>query len=138
MVAVAHDRAARVSSAREALAWFLPGPFPEEFATEERCSIVESLNDPASPEVSLARARVAPGVTTRRHLLRGTVERYVILRGRGRVEIGGELRDVAPGDRVLIAADVAQRITNTGAEDLVFDCLCVPRFLPENYVDLGD
>lgn len=122
----------------EAPAWFLPGPFPPEFATGERCSIVEALNDPASPEVSLARARVAPGVTTRNHLLRGTVERYVIREGRGRVEIGGVFRDVVPGDRVLIPADVPQRITNTADTDLVFDCLCAPRFLPANYVDLGD
>lgn len=118
--------------------WFLPGPFPPEFATGERCAIVEELNDPACPDVSLARARVAPGVTTRNHLLRGTVERYVIQEGGGRVEIGGETRDVAPGDRVLIPADVAQRITNTGDADLVFQCICTPRFLPENYVDLGD
>ena len=127
-----------MTSAPESPAWFLPGPFPPEFATGERCSIVEELNDPARPEVSLARARVAPGVTTRRHLLRGTVECYVIRAGEGRVEIGGEVRDVVPGDRVLIPADVAQRITNTGDTDLVFQCVCAPRFLPGNYVDLGD
>jgi mannose-6-phosphate isomerase-like protein (cupin superfamily) len=116
----------------------LPGPFPPEFLTEERCAIVEELNDPACPEVSLAQARVAPGVTTRTHLLRGTFECYVIREGRGRVEVGGEIRDVSPGDRVLIPADTPQRITNTGDTDLVFQCLCAPRFLLENYVDLGD
>lgn len=118
--------------------WLLPGPFPPEFATEERCAIVEELNDPACPEVSLARARVAPGVTTRNHLLRGTVERYVIQEGEGVVEIAGLRHPVGPGDRVLIPADVAQRITNTGAADLVFHCVCTPRFRPENYVDLGE
>ena len=113
--------------------WLLPGLFPPEFATEELCSIVEELNDPACPEVSLARARVAPGVTTRTHALRGTVERYVIRAGRGRVEVGGEVRDVGPGDRVLIPAGVTQRISNTGDADLIFQCICTPRFLPENY-----
>ena len=49
--------------------WLLPGPFPPEFATDERCLITELLNDPACPEVSLALARVAPGVTTRLHAL---------------------------------------------------------------------
>lgn len=119
-------------------AWLLPGPFPPEFGTGERCFIVEELNDPACPEASLARARVAPGVTTRNHLLRGTVECYVIREGTGRVEIGGEIRDVGPGARVVIPADTPQRITNTGESDLVFHCLCVPRFMPANYVDLGD
>ena len=96
--------------------WLLPGPFPAEFPTEERCAITELLNDPACPEVSLARARVAPGVTTRLHAVRGTVERYVILEGRGVVEVGGATAPVGPGDRVLIPAASPQRITNTGGD----------------------
>lgn len=77
--------------------WLLPGPFPAEFPTEERCFIIEILNDPRCPEVSLAQARVAPGVTTRLHRLDGTVERYVIRRGTGRAEIGGVVVPVGPG-----------------------------------------
>lgn len=118
--------------------WLLPGPFPAEFPTEERCFITEEMNDPACPEASLARARVPPGVTTRLHRLRDTVECYLIRSGTGIAEIGGALHPVATGDRVVIPADVPQRITNTGAADLVFHCLCAPRFRPENYVDLGD
>lgn len=118
--------------------WLLPGPFPPEFETDERCAIVERLNDPACPDVSLARAHVAPGVTTRRHRLTGITERYVIVAGTGLVEIGGESAPVGPGDRVLIAPGLAQRIRNTGPGDLVFDCLCTPRFVPAAYVDLGD
>lgn len=118
--------------------WLLPGPFPREFYTEERCFITEQMNDPTCPEMSLARARVAPGVTTRLHLLRGTVEVYVILSGTGLVEVGGVSAYVAPGDRVVIPAEATQRITNTGERDLVFQCLCQPRFRVENYVDLGD
>jgi mannose-6-phosphate isomerase-like protein (cupin superfamily) len=116
--------------------WLLPGPFPAEFATEERCAIAERLNDPACPEVSLARARVATGVATRLHALRGTEERYVIVAGEGVVEVDGETARVGPGDRVLIAAGLPQRVTNTGTADLVFDCICTPRFRPENYADL--
>ena len=117
-------------------AWLLPGPFPAEVPSDERCAITELLNHPACPGVSLARARVAPGVATRLHALRATAERYVILEGRGVVEVAGETARVGPGDRVLIPPDAAQRITNTGAADLVFDCLCTPRFAPEAYVDL--
>lgn len=119
-------------------AWLLPGPFPAEFPTEERCFITELMNDPACPEVSLALARVAPGVTTRLHHLLGTVERYLILADTGIVEIAGQSAPVAPGDRVLIPADTPQRITATGPAPLEFHCLCTPRFRPENYVDLGD
>ena len=52
------------------------------------------------------------------------------------MEIAGETAAVGPGDRVLIAAGIAQRIANTGAEDLEFYCLCTPRFRAENYSDL--
>ncbi len=119
-------------------AWLLPGPFPAEFPTGERCFITEELNDPACSEVSLARARVPPGVTTRLHRLVGTLECYVIQQGVGLVEVAGLSAFVAAGDRVLIPAGVAQRVTNTGEGDLVFQCVCAPRFRPENYVDLED
>lgn len=118
--------------------WLVPGPFPAEFMTDERCSITELLNLPENPDGSLALARVAPGVTTRLHRLAGTVECYVILAGTGIVEVGGARAVVAPGDRVVIPAGVSQRITATGRETLEFHCLCTPRFRPENYTDLGD
>lgn len=118
--------------------WLVPGPFPPEFTTDERCSITELLNVDASPEASLALARVAPGVTTRLHAVAGTVERYVILSGTGVVEIDGVAARVGPGDRVVIPAGIPQRIAATGPEGLAFHCVCTPRFRPENYIDLGD
>jgi mannose-6-phosphate isomerase-like protein (cupin superfamily) len=35
---------------------------------------------------------------------------------------------------VRIPAGVRQRITNIGNADLLFYCVCSPRFLPEAYV----
>ena len=109
-----------------------------EFYIDERCHIAEWSNTPDDPELSIARARVAPGVTTRWHRLRGTVERYVILEGRGRVEVGQlPAHDVGPGDVVIIPAGCRQRIANTGAQDLLFLALCTPRFDAGVYEDLG-
>jgi len=99
-----------------------------EFTTAERCAIVELLNDDEYRACSIARARVAPGTSTRRHALRGTIEHYVILEGRGEVEIGGAAAAVAPLDVVSIPAGTPQRITNIGEIDLVFLCVCTPRF----------
>ena len=105
-----------------------------EFEIEERCAIVELANDADDPAVSIARARVAPGVTTVWHRLRGTVERYVVLEGRGRVDVGGlPPAEVGPGDVVVIPAMCAQRIANAGDRDLVFLAVCSPRFVPECY-----
>lgn len=108
-----------------------------EFETDERCSIVELSNTSDDPDVSIARARVMPGVTTAWHKLEGVVERYVIISGRGRVEVGElEPLDVVEGDVVLIPSGVRQRIMNTSAADLIFLAICNPRFTSESYVNL--
>jgi mannose-6-phosphate isomerase-like protein (cupin superfamily) len=105
-----------------------------EFATPERCFIVESYNREESPELSIARARVEPGVTTAWHVVEGTVERYVVAEGRGRVWVGdGAPEDVGPGDVVTIPPGIAQRIANVGDRDLIFYCVCTPRFEQRNY-----
>jgi len=108
-----------------------------EFYTAEGCYINELSNSDADPEASIARARVRPGVTTRWHRLAGTTERYVVLSGAGKVEIGNlAVQTVAPGDVVLIPPGCRQRITGLGDEDLVFLAICTPRFRPEAYEDM--
>ena len=108
-----------------------------EFETAERCFITELVNDESSPDLSIARARVEPGVTTAWHKLDGMTERYLIFSGQGRMEISEqEPTDVAKGDLVTISAGAAQRITNTGHEDLIFFAICTPRFTPACYIDL--
>lgn len=110
----------------------------QEFYFREGCFITELSNSPADPDVSIARARVPSGVTTRWHRVKDTVERYVILEGRGRVELGTRApEDVGPGDVVLIPRSVPQRITNTGEGDLIFLAICTPRFVPEAYEDIS-
>jgi mannose-6-phosphate isomerase-like protein (cupin superfamily) len=105
-----------------------------EYPTPEGCSILESWNDPADPEASIARARVVPGAATRPHRLKGVVERYLIVAGQGSVQVGDAASQaVGPGDVVVIPAGVSQRIANTGPADLVFYCICTPRFTPGCY-----
>jgi mannose-6-phosphate isomerase-like protein (cupin superfamily) len=110
-----------------------------EFYTPEKCYIIELSNTPDDPDVSIARARVAPGVTTRWHRVVGTVERYVILEGSGRVQVGSlPPQDVGAGDMVLIPPSCRQRITNLGQGDLIFLAVCTPRFRPEAYEDIDN
>ncbi len=111
-----------------------PPPQREGSWTVERCFIVETWNHPSDPAVSLASARVSPGVITARHAL-AVDERYLIENGQGRIEIDGIETDVAPGDVVLIPRGTTQRIRNLGDEDLVFLCVCTPRFEPLHYED---
>jgi mannose-6-phosphate isomerase-like protein (cupin superfamily) len=105
-----------------------------EFYTSEGCYITELCNSPADPEASIARARVAPGVATRWHRLQGISERYVILEGRGRMEVGDlPPTEIGPGDVVLIPPLCRQRITNIGAGELIFLCVCIPGFRTDAY-----
>ena len=108
----------------------------KEYYFAEGCFITEWSNSPDDPELSIARARVEPGRTTRWHCLRGTGERYVILEGAGRVEIGDlPPQAVGAGDVVVIPPGARQRIANTGDGDLVFLAICSPRFTAAAYVD---
>ena len=66
----------------------LQRPTATESFFAEGCFITEWWNSTADMAVSVARARVEPGVTTRWHRLRGVTERYLILEGQGRVEVG--------------------------------------------------
>ena len=111
----------------------------EGFYTSERCFITELSNTPDDPDVSIVRARVEPGVTTRWHRLKGTYERYFIISGRGLVEVG-ELtpQEVTAGDIVLIPPMCRQRVTNIGAEDLNFLAISSPRFSQDIYEDIDD
>lgn len=109
----------------------------DEFFTEEKCFIVELSNTPDDPDASIARARVAPGVTTRWHRLKGIVERYFIIAGKGLVEVGKlPPQEIIAGDIVLIPPMCRQRITNIGTEDLLFLAICTPRYCQEAYEDI--
>jgi mannose-6-phosphate isomerase-like protein (cupin superfamily) len=105
----------------------------KEYLTPERCFISENLS---SEKVSIARARVKPGVTTVAHHLVGVDEIYIITKGRGKVNVENlDPAGVTVGDMVAIPPGTSQRITNVGTTDLVFYCVCTPRFTAERYVD---
>jgi mannose-6-phosphate isomerase-like protein (cupin superfamily) len=108
----------------------------DEYYFPEGCYITEVSNTEADPELSIARARVEPGVSTRWHCLDGVTERYVILEGTGKVEIEGDIQLVNKGDVVIFPPGYRQRITNTGDISLIFLAICSPRFTQSVYIDL--
>ena len=109
----------------------------KEFYFREGCFITELYNTVHDQVCSVAQARVLPGTTTRWHSLDGIIERYLILKGQGEVEIGDTPpQSVKTGDTTVIPAGVRQRIRNTGKEDLLFLAVCTPRFAEDKYTDL--
>ena len=108
-----------------------------EYETTERCLITEISNDPNDADVSISLAKVKPKTTTAWHKLTKTNERYIIISGEGKMEIGGIIiKNVSTGDIVRIPADIPQRITNISEVDLIFYCVCSPRFMESCYVAL--
>ena len=107
----------------------------KEYLTPERCFIFENWGvSTGDKKVSIARARVEPGVTTKPHHLEGIQEIYLITKGRGKVQIGDlEPAEVAQGDVVVIPAGLSQSITNIGVTDLIFYCICAPAFTENRY-----
>lgn len=107
----------------------------EETLTLERCHIFENCGiSTGERQVSIARARVEPGIATKAHHLVGVQEIYIITEGEGVVHVGNiEPAEVGKGDVVIIPPGTSQKIANTGKTDLVFYCICTPAFTQESY-----
>jgi len=127
------------SSTETAQACVVANDATPEYFFAEGCFITELSNSSSDPAVSIARARVEPGKTTRWHYLRETTERYVVQEGEGLVEVADlPAQRVGAGDVVIIPAEARQRIRNTGTTDLIFLAICSPRFTQAVYVDVDD
>lgn len=104
-----------------------------ENPTYERCSIAENYS---AADISIARARVKAGGSTVAHHLKDVQEIYLIASGKGIVNVGDlQPAEVAEGDVIVIPAGVSQKITNIGKTDLVFYCICTPKFTADCYFD---
>ncbi|MGI9263715.1 MAG: cupin domain-containing protein [Gammaproteobacteria bacterium] len=110
----------------------------DEFPSAENVHILETWNTAQDKNASIARARLEPGMETENHLLKTTTERYLVHSGEGEVRIGEMVpRRVVAGDVVFIPPGVPQSIRNTGSVDLVFYCICTPRFQAGDYQSLA-
>jgi mannose-6-phosphate isomerase-like protein (cupin superfamily) len=77
---------------------------------------------------SLAEATLAPGAATREHYHPKSEEIYYILRGRGRMKLDGELREIGPLDAIAIPPGARHKIWNIGPDPLVLLCCCAPAY----------
>lgn len=106
----------------------------KEYFSAEGCFINELFNEAKNIGTSIAKATVEPGITTENHLLKETEEWYYILEGRGEMYLNGMMiGEVSKGEIIHIPENTPQCIKNTGTENLVFLCFCVPAFKLEVY-----
>lgn len=106
----------------------------DEFPTPERCRILELWDRGTTKQVSIARAREEKGISTQPHALDGDMESCIIASDEGRMQLGdARPQNVGPGDVAVFPPGTSQWIENTCQGDLVFHCVCVPRFTPDSY-----
>lgn len=104
------------------------------FTTKDTSTIREILAPRNSRIVrqSLAEATLSAGAATQAHYHPRTEEIYYLLWGEGLMAIELAQQKVGPGDAIAIPAGQRHQIKNTGEEDLVFLCCCVPAYEHED------
>jgi mannose-6-phosphate isomerase-like protein (cupin superfamily) len=108
----------------------------EPFITKDGSEIRELVGTPTGNSVnqSLAEATVPPGGETTEHFHRVTEEIYFFTHGSGRMRLGETVREVGPGDTVVIAPGLRHKLWSTGAEPLRLLCSCSPAYSHEDTV----
>ncbi|OYV06898.1 MAG: hypothetical protein CFE26_03855 [Verrucomicrobiales bacterium VVV1] len=102
------------------------------FTTKDGSTIRSLLDRTNAPvlQQSLAEATLPKGGKTERHYHALSEELYYLLEGSGRMEINGEVREVAVGDAILIPAGAWHQIE--AIEPLRFLCCCAPPYSHED------
>jgi quercetin dioxygenase-like cupin family protein len=96
----------------------------ESFTTKDGSTIRELHHTGAQ---SLAEAALAPGRRTQRHYHAASEEIYLITAGKGRLEIDGDVREVAVGDAALIPPGAWHELV-AGADGARVLCTCAPPY----------
>lgn len=89
--------------------------------------ILHPKNDAVQIQYSLAHASLPVNVTSLPHQLKSS-EVYYILKGKGKVFINEEMKEVKVGDMIFIPPNATQSIQNTGDEVLEFLCIVHPEW----------
>lgn len=87
---------------------------------------------------SVAHIVIPAGRASRRHYHPTAEESYVVLSGRGRLEMDGETCALGAGDAVAITPPLVHQLFNAGEDDLVILAICVPPWTPDNSVYLDE
>jgi mannose-6-phosphate isomerase-like protein (cupin superfamily) len=84
-------------------------------------------------QCSLAEEVLPPGAAVGRHHHLLTEEVYYILRGRGRMTVGSDVREVEAGDAVFIPRGFTHTLENTGEEPMTLLLVCGPAYSYEDH-----
>jgi mannose-6-phosphate isomerase-like protein (cupin superfamily) len=82
--------------------------------------------DLGSRNMTVTWVDVPPGAEQRAHSHPDSEQVYVIVRGRGRMSVAGDIEEVGEGDLVFIPPATSHAIENDGAETLVYVAAAAP------------
>ena len=92
-------------------------------------SILDATNAPVANQ-SLAEASLPAGGETQRHYHKLSEEIYFILEGEGIMDVDGAVREVGPGDAILIPPGAWHQVKAVTA--IRFLCCCAPVYAHED------
>jgi mannose-6-phosphate isomerase-like protein (cupin superfamily) len=104
-------------------------------ATGAAARIFTALDPAAASLITVAEVTLPPGGGTNAHLHKLTEEVYYVLGGIGAMRLDDDVRDVGPGDCVVIPRGVLHEIRNERDEDVVFVAACAPAVDPADFYD---
>jgi mannose-6-phosphate isomerase-like protein (cupin superfamily) len=85
-----------------------------------RSHFLMDAGDLGARNLSVTWVDVPPGAEQRLHSHEDSEQVYVIVRGRGRMEVAGDVEEVSEGDLVLIPPATDHGIVNDSSETLVY------------------
>lgn len=91
-----------------------------------RSHFLMDAGDLGSRNLSITWVDVPPGAQQRAHSHEAAEQVYVIVRGRGRMEVAGDEENVAEGDLVFIPPATDHGIMNDSEETLVYITAAAP------------
>jgi mannose-6-phosphate isomerase-like protein (cupin superfamily) len=101
------------------------------FVASDGCLLAEVIhptNDGTRADLSVARASLPPGQSTRPHLLE-FVEIYYVVSGQGIMHLGEEQVPVEADSCIYLPPHTVQWLQNTSQDqDIVFLCICQPAY----------
>jgi mannose-6-phosphate isomerase-like protein (cupin superfamily) len=87
-----------------------------------------SKHMPRDIPFSIALATVKPGQKTLKHLHETSTEFYYITRGTGTIQLNTKKEPIEENTLIYIPAKTKHTVTNTGKEDLLLLCICIPPY----------
>jgi mannose-6-phosphate isomerase-like protein (cupin superfamily) len=99
---------------------------PVEERGRLRSHFLMDAGDLGSRNLTVTWVDVPPGAEQRPHAHGESEQVYVIVRGRGRMQVAGDVEEVGEGDLVLIPPGAQHGIMNDGSETLVYIAAASP------------